>query len=88
MFGVNPTEDLLSANRKYYERHIADGSHLAVVAEVDGREAECEALCFTEEFPSPDNPSGGCAYLMNISETEPVGCMDVRAVTTEIIRTL
>lgn len=88
MFGVDPTEDLLSANRKYYERHIADGSYLAVVAEVDGREAGCEAICFTEELPSPDNPSGGCAYLMNLSVTEPVGRMDVRSVTTEIIRTL
>ncbi len=88
MFGVDPTEDLLSANRKYYERHIVDGSYLAVVAEVDGREAGCETICFTEELPSPDNPSGGCAYLMNLSVTEPVGRMDVRPVTTEIIRTL
>lgn len=66
VFGVDSTEDLLAANRKYYERHIADGSHLAVVADVDGREAGCGALCFTEELPSPDNPSGRCAYLMNI----------------------
>lgn len=66
VFGVDPTEDLLSANRNYYERHIADGSHLAVVAEVDGREAGCGAICFTEELPSPDNPSGRCAYFMNI----------------------
>ena len=66
VFGVDPTEDLLAANRNYYERHIADGSHLAVGAEVDGREAGCGAICFTEELPSPDNPSGRCAYLMNI----------------------
>lgn len=66
VFGVDPTEDLLAANRNYYERHIADGSHLAVVAEVEGREAGCGAICFTEELPSPDNPSGRCAYLMNI----------------------
>lgn len=66
VFGVDPTEDLLATNRNYYERHIADGSHLAVVAEVDAREAGCGAICFTEELPSPDNPSGRCAYLMNI----------------------
>lgn len=66
VFGVDPTEDLLATNRNYYERHIADGSHLAVVAYVDGREAGCGAICFTEELPSPDNPSGRCAYLMNI----------------------
>ena len=66
VFGVDPTEDLLSANRNYYERHIADGSHLAVGAEVDGGEAGWGAICFTEELPSPDNPSGRCAYLMNI----------------------
>ena len=44
MFGVDPTEDLLSANRKYYERHIVDGSYLAVVAEVDGRDRKSTRL--------------------------------------------
>lgn len=66
VFGQNPDKRLLVANRQYYARHIADGSHLAFVATVDGEEAGCGAICFTEELPSPDNRSGRCAYLMNI----------------------
>lgn len=66
VFGQEPSRELLRANRDYYWRHIADGSHLAVVAEVDGHEAGCGSVCFTEELPSPDNPTGLCAYLMNI----------------------
>lgn len=26
----------------------------------------CGGLCLYDEMPSPDNPSGRCAYLMNI----------------------
>ena len=36
------------------------------VAEYDGVECGCGAVCFTEELPSPNNPTGRCAYLMNI----------------------
>ena len=28
--------------------------------------ARCGGLCLHDEMPSPDNPSGRCAYLMNI----------------------
>ena len=28
--------------------------------------AGCGGICFYREMPSPDNPSGRCAYLMNI----------------------
>ncbi len=66
VFGEEADEALLSANREYYDRHIADGSHLAFVAECDGEECGCGAVCFTDELPSPDNTSGRCAYLMNI----------------------
>ena len=66
VFDVEPDEALLKANRKYYESHIPDGSHLAFVAEMDGEEAGCGSICLTEELPSPDNPNGKCAYLMNI----------------------
>lgn len=66
VFGLRPDRRLLVANRQYYRRHIADGSHIAYVALVDGEEAGCGAACFTDELPSPDNPSGRCAYLMNI----------------------
>ena len=66
VFGENPTPELLEANRNYYERHIHDGSHMAFLAIYDGKEVGCGSLCITEELPSPDNPSGRCAYLMNI----------------------
>ena len=66
VFGEIPDESLLAANRRYYDRHVSDGTHRAFVAEYDGEDAGCGAVCFTEELPSPDNPSGKCAYLMNI----------------------
>ncbi len=66
VFNQKPDDQLLVANRQYYEKHIADGSHLAFIAECDGEECGCGSVCFTEELPSPDNPSGRCGYLMNI----------------------
>jgi len=66
VFGEKPEKRLLVANRRYYAAHISDGSHLAFVAMLDGNDAGCGAICFSEELPSPDNPSGRCAYLMNI----------------------
>lgn len=66
VFSQEPDARLLVANRQYYERHIPDGNHLAFVATVDGEDAGCGAICLSEELPSPDNPSGRCAYLMNI----------------------
>lgn len=66
VFGTVPSRELMATNRRYYERHITDGSHIAVVAEADGVDAGCGGICLSEELPSPDNPSGRCAYLMNI----------------------
>lgn len=66
VFGTEPDRRLLVRNRQYYRQHIADGSHIAFVALYDGEEAGCGALCLGEELPSPDNPGGRCAYLMNI----------------------
>ncbi len=66
VFGDKADEDLLKENRIYYERHIPDHSHIALVAEEDGVECGCGSVCLTDELPSPDNPSGRCAYLMNI----------------------
>ncbi len=66
VFGQKADGTLLQANRQFYETHIADGSHYAIVAACDGEDCGCGALCFTEELPSPDNQSGRCAYLMNI----------------------
>lgn len=66
VFGQQADDALLRANRKYYEEHIANGSHLAFIAKWDGEECGCGAVCLTDELPSPDNASGKCAYLMNI----------------------
>lgn len=66
VFGIVPSKRLLAANRAYYRQHIADGSHIAVMARLDNEDAGCGAICITDELPSPDNPSGRCAYLMNI----------------------
>lgn len=66
VFHEEPTAGLLRSNREYYRRHIADDSHYALVASVDGVDCGCGSICVTDELPSPDNPSGHCAYLMNI----------------------
>ena len=71
VFSKEADASLLEANKDYYRRHISDGSHIAFIALCDGEEVGCGAVCITEELPSPDNPSGRCAYLMNIYVREP-----------------
>lgn len=71
VFGHKPDKRLLVANRQYYRAHISDGTHRALVALYDGIEVGCGAICLTDELPSPDNPTGHCAYLMNIYVREP-----------------
>ena len=66
VFGQTPSESLMACNESFYRRHLADGTHQAFLVTLDGKEAGCGAICLTEELPSPDNPSGRCAYLMNI----------------------
>lgn len=66
VFGISADAPLLDANRQYYKKHITDDSHIAVVASCGDIDCGCGALCFSEELPSPDNPGGKCAYLMNI----------------------
>ena len=71
VFAQEPGSELLAANRDYYARHIDDGTHEAFVAVADGEEAGCGGLCLYQELPSPDNPTGRCAYLMNIYVRKP-----------------
>lgn len=66
VFDIEPDVALNEANHRYYQTHIADGSHRAFVASQYGYDAGCGAICLTEELPSPDNPGGRCAYIMNI----------------------
>lgn len=66
VFGMTPDASLMQANEAYYRQHTPSGEHEAYIARCDGVEAGCGAICYTAELPSPDNPSGRCAYLMNI----------------------
>lgn len=60
------THDLEECNRAYYARELAVGGHIACFAELDGEVVGCGGACLYSEMPSPDNPTGKCAYLMNI----------------------
>lgn len=66
VFGCIPSKRLLVANRRYYRKHIEDGTHIAIVAAIYDIDVGCGSICLSEELPSPDNHSGQCAYLMNI----------------------
>jgi GNAT superfamily N-acetyltransferase len=69
VFALPASQDLSSLeqeNRAYYERELPAGGHSACMALVDGEEAGCGGVCFQREMPSPDNPTGMCAYLMNV----------------------
>ena len=73
VFGISETNnvpDLYAANREYYLEAIPSGGHIAVFAEIDGAIAGCGGLCLYKEMPSPDNPTGRCAYLMNVYTRE------------------
>lgn len=66
IYGVTPSKALLIAARTYYEKHIADGSHIAIIAEADGSDAGFGAISIVDELPTPDNPSGKLACLTDI----------------------
>ncbi len=59
-------ENLEEENRRYYQRAIPAGEHIACFACADGETVGCGGLCLYREMPSPENPNGWCAYLMNI----------------------
>jgi ribosomal protein S18 acetylase RimI-like enzyme len=60
------TSSLARENRKYYLQHLSDGTHVCCIASLGGLQAGCGGVCYHDEMPSPDNPDGHCAYLMNI----------------------
>ena len=73
VFAIPPdedTRDLYEANLAYYKSALPKGEHIAVFAEISGATVGCGGLCLYSEMPSPDNPSGQCAYLMNIYTRE------------------
>ncbi len=59
-------EGLEEENRNYYKWALPAGKHIACFASADGEIVGCGGLCLYQEMPSPDNPAGQCAYLMNI----------------------
>ena len=69
VFGLpeaEPLTALRAANEEYYHSALADGSHIACFAEQNDEIIGCGGVCLSREMPSPDNPTGRCAYLMNI----------------------
>lgn len=71
VFGMRPMPSLLEANRQYYSHLLPRGEHYALIASADGEACGCGGVCFGMELPSPDNPTGKCAYLMNIYVRKP-----------------
>lgn len=61
----DPLPEMRLANEQYYKEHLGK-DHLAFFAEEDGKWLASGAICLQQEMPSPDNPNGRCAYLMNI----------------------
>lgn len=69
VFAIPEDADMASleiANRKYYEKQLPIGGHIACLVRQCGEIVGCGGICIYNEMPSPDNPSGQCAYLMNI----------------------
>lgn len=60
------TSALEQANRDYYFHALPAGKHIACFVEANGETVGCGGICLQREMPSPDNPTGQCAYLMNI----------------------
>ena len=68
VFGIPAGQDMAAleqANRSYYQTMLKNEGHIACFGyqkEIIG----CGGICIYQEMPSPDNPTGMCAYLMNI----------------------
>lgn len=58
--------ELEEENFLYYQEALLKGDHIACFAYVEEEIAGCGGMCLYREMPSPDNPTGECAYLMNI----------------------
>lgn len=58
--------ELEEENRHYYQTELPRGEHIACFAYLGEEIVGCGGMCLYHEMPSPDNPNGKCAYLMNI----------------------
>lgn len=61
-----PQSELERENRRYYSEALPAGNHIACFAYDEKKIIGCGGVCFHSEMPSPDNPNGKCAYLMNV----------------------
>lgn len=69
VFSISPKNDMSELeryNREYYKHEIPLEGHIACFVLSDRKKIGCGGICIYDELPSPDNPSGKCAYLMNI----------------------
>lgn len=66
VFGNKPDAELAASNRAYFDRAAAAGAMEMCVAETGGTAVACAAICYHDEMPSPDNPSGRCGHIMNV----------------------
>ena len=55
-----------AASRKYYEKALADGSHLAILVMDGDSFIGAGGVSFYEVMPTYHNPSGKKAYIMNM----------------------
>ena len=67
VFGEEPGENVIQANKEYFETMPFEATFISVGVE----EVGCGVVCYQHELPSPDNTSGRCAYLMNIYVRKP-----------------
>lgn len=69
VFAIPPEQsvtELEEENRQYYQKELPRGGHIACFACMGEEVVGCGGMCLYHEMPSPDNPNGKCAYLMNI----------------------
>lgn len=52
--------------RRYYLDALESGEHVGYLAYDGSRTVGCGSICFYRVMPTYHNPSGKCAYLMNI----------------------
>ncbi len=59
-------KELERTNNEYYSQALRNNEHIACFAQNNNIIIGCGGMCLQKELPSPDNPSGKCAYIMNI----------------------
>ncbi len=55
-----------AASREYYLRALSDGTHTAILAFDDGAFVGAGGVSYYRVMPTYHNPTGECAYIMNM----------------------